>query len=47
MQPIPPYMHTKEEALLRLMQEEHQRNLQEYDRALQEKKEQELIKFTQ
>ena len=40
-------MHTTEEASPRLMQEEHQDNIQEYEQALQIRKEHELVTFTQ
>ena len=37
LQPIPPYIHTNENVLPKLTQEELQQNLQEYDWALQVK----------
>ena len=47
LQPIPPYIHTKEKVLPKLTQEELQQNLQDYDHAIQTKQDQGLMKFMQ
>ena len=37
LQPIPPYIHTKEKLLPKLTQEGFQQNLQDYDHTIQAK----------